>query len=246
MNLENFKTITLGNTYGNPPPILVPNMGSFQGQCVSLVRQYIEYIYGIVTGPWGDAVNWWDNPTVQQYFDQITDGSKQEGDILVWGKGSLTSQYGHIAIWYQGKLLNQNWANSLKVTINDFFSSGYLGVLRIKGGHMDQKVVEEAVNYDILATGVGQGAGAYPTQGQLDYATKQFMANPAQGFLELAKGNYLNTTNQQMRYLYFNPEGNAKTVKELEAANARIIELEKELAEAGGEYIPSPQQYQRK
>lgn len=136
MNLESFKVETLNKTYGNPPPVLVPNQGTYQGECVSYTRQYCEAVQGVKTGAWGNAVDWWNNLRVQQFYDQITGlENRRDGDILVWGKGSITSEFGHIGTAYGGKILNQNYGNSRKVTVNDFFSSGYLGALRLKGGN---------------------------------------------------------------------------------------------------------------
>lgn len=137
MNLEQFKEVTLDKTYGNPPPVLEPNRGAFQGQCVSYVRQYMEAVLGIPTRAWGNAKDYWTNPALLEWFDRIENG-RQEGDILVWGNdlGNWTGPDGHIGIAYQGKLLNQNYSGSLRVSVNNFFQPGYLGALRFKGGSM--------------------------------------------------------------------------------------------------------------
>ena len=163
LTLEEFKVQTLNNTYGNPPPVLVPNRGTYQGQCVSYDRQYCEAVLNIQTGAWGNAIDWWNNPKVLQYFDQITgEQNRRDGDILVWGDdpGTWTGEYGHIGIAYGGKILNQNFANSLKVSVNNFFSPGYLGALRLKGGNMPdtETILRSALNAALKANEVLQSA----------------------------------------------------------------------------------------
>jgi hypothetical protein len=139
ITLESFKNESMAQVsvskYTADPQLNSWKDGGFLGECVSEVNQYCWRVLNVPAGSWGHAVDWWTNSNVLEYFDQVKDGSRQDGDILVWGddKGSWTGQYGHIAISYKGKLLNQNWGNSRKVSINDFFSDGYLGALRLKG-----------------------------------------------------------------------------------------------------------------
>lgn len=155
--LSDFANQTLGGTYGNPPPVLVRNQGTFQGQCVSLERQALASIDGVNWGPVGNAVDY-ANPTNQARYASIgytwkaKDTNFQEGDVLVYGDdaGSFTGPAGHIARWYQGRLLNQNYGGSLKVTQNSFFTAGYLGRYT-KGGSM---FTEEQIQVmAIMATG---------------------------------------------------------------------------------------------
>ena len=221
LSLEDFKNQTLGGTYGNPPPIMVRNSGTYQGQCVSLVRQYIEAVYGIKTAAWGDAVGWWNNANVQKYFTQVTDGSKQDGDILVWGDdpGTWTGPAGHIAIWYQGKLLNQNFGNSLKVSTNNFFQPGYLGVLRLKGANMN--ITAEQVKWTYYCI-----AGVYPTDQEVkNYAGK----------------DYVEAT-ESIKTYFANSHKCAYDFRQTVDAQAKQIEeLEK-----GGEYIPVGELFRKK
>lgn len=160
ITLESFKQQTLNKTYGTPPPILVANSGNFKGQCVSYVRQYCEAVLGIKTSVWGHAIDWWTNPLVLKHFDKVTGAeNRKDGDILVWGDdpGNWTSQYGHDAISYGGKILNQNYGNSLKVTVNDFFPQGYVGALRLKGGNVDKITKEQEITCSIMQTGSKPG-----------------------------------------------------------------------------------------
>ncbi|WP_427007208.1 CHAP domain-containing protein [Pseudarthrobacter sp. H2] len=141
---EQFKNDTLGGRFGNPGTDNT-NLGApaYAGQCVSYVRLYMEEVLGIPTAVWGNAVDYWTNATVLQRFDRVS--NPQDGDIVVWGDdaGNWTGPEGHIAIWYKGRLLNQNYGGSLKVTISSMFTPGLLGYLRIKGG---EDVITDADN----------------------------------------------------------------------------------------------------
>lgn len=143
ISLEQFKNQTLGGSYGNP------GSGTYFGECVSYVRQYMEQVQGIPTAVWGHAANYWYNPAVLANYDRITNGSRQDGDILVWGDdaGNWTGPPGHIGISYGGKILNQNFGGSRKVTIDPFFSPGYLGALRRKNNGGQDMPIPNADNY---------------------------------------------------------------------------------------------------
>jgi len=138
LDLDSFAAQTLGGTYGTPPPVMERNKGTFKGQCASYCRQYCEAVLAIKSEVWGNAVDWWTNPKVLALFDRIPKGKERDGDIAVWGDdpGSFTGKEGHDGIWYKGRILNQNYNGSLKVSINDFFPQGYLGALRLKGDTM--------------------------------------------------------------------------------------------------------------
>lgn len=103
--------------------------GTYPGQCVSLVSQYLLHVYGITTGSWGNAVDYKSGGTGGAHmkangFSWSTSTSFKNGDILVWGKGTYTSSLGHVAIYYNGKIFEQNPGAA---HLGSFFSSGYLG-----------------------------------------------------------------------------------------------------------------------
>lgn len=146
--LEQFKTDTMGGRFGVPGTSNA-NLGdpAYAGQCVSYVRLYMEEVLGIKTAVWGNAVSYWTNPGVLAHFDKVA--QPQDGDIVVWGDdvGNWTGPEGHIAIWYKGQLLNQNFGGSLRVTINNHFTQGLLGYLRPKdnGGDMEDIITDKHV-----------------------------------------------------------------------------------------------------
>ena len=141
-SLHDFASDTLGGSYGNP------GTNTYVGQCVSYVRLYMEQVLGIKTAVWGNAVDYWTNPSVLKHFDKVS--KPKDGDIVVWGDdaGNWTTQYGHIAIWYQGQILNQNYGGSLRVSVNPMFYPGLLGYLRPKKAKEEEMTTAERAIYN--------------------------------------------------------------------------------------------------
>ncbi|WP_271395740.1 CHAP domain-containing protein [Neomicrococcus lactis] len=105
------------------------------GQCVALVKAYLQAVYAITAGAWGNAVDYRAGGTGGQQlagrgFTWRTGTGFQNGDILVWGKGTATSTYGHVAVWYNGKIFDQNYAGRMTAGLDPFFTSGFLGYWR--------------------------------------------------------------------------------------------------------------------
>lgn len=112
-----------------------PNInGTYTGECVSLISQYLYRVHGIATGAWGNAVDYraggtGGNQLQARGFQWSTSTSFQDGDILVWGGG-----YGHIGIWHAGQVYDQNDARHTPARTANYsgsfangFASGYLG-----------------------------------------------------------------------------------------------------------------------
>jgi hypothetical protein len=121
--------------------------GTYPGQCVSLISQYLLQVYGITTGAWGNAVDYQaggsgGNQMQSRGFVWHGDQSFQNGDIIVYGASASagTGSAGHIAIWYNGKLFDQNDGRGTRsfnqntqtysVGFASFFSGGYIGYWR--------------------------------------------------------------------------------------------------------------------
>lgn len=71
-------------------------------QCVDLILQYVADCYGITSGVWGNAIDYWTNPTARllQSFDKVQ-GAIQGGDIVVLN-GLPGNPYGHIMVAING------------------------------------------------------------------------------------------------------------------------------------------------
>lgn len=67
-------------------------------QCVDLILQYLAECWGITSGVWGNAIDYWTKPTARllQDFDKVG-GTPQAGDIVILQPTS-TNPYGHIMI----------------------------------------------------------------------------------------------------------------------------------------------------
>lgn len=135
-SLAQFIANTTGKTIANPD-------GSYAGQCVSLVRQYLEQVYGVRTGAWGNAINYADGMgsgatnLKANGFSWHTDQNFQDGDIVVWdgysNQGSGLQQFGHIGIYNSGRIFDQNDArhnpaNRANYSGKFWYSNGTLGV----------------------------------------------------------------------------------------------------------------------
>ena len=110
-------------------------------QCVDLVKQYLNKVFGIKPGSWGNAKDYYEdynsNKTLKANFTRIANTPEfvpKKGDIAVWGTG-LGNKYGHIAIatgegttsYFYSYDLNWNGKTVKKVKHT---YKGFLGVLR--------------------------------------------------------------------------------------------------------------------
>lgn len=133
MDLSQFKdwAISQGQV-GNPNP-----NNTYLGQCVSLIQQYINKVYGIPWTPRGDAKDWSTNTNVLSYFDKVS--SPQAGDIGVMGS-DYGNGFGHIFIYLTpNTILEQNGRVPLKVSTGSAYNNP-IAILRRKENNMEKKV----------------------------------------------------------------------------------------------------------
>jgi hypothetical protein len=110
-----------------------PGTGSYLGQCVSLVQQYLDRCFGIPYQPRGNAKDWPTNANVLSYFDVVSD--VREGDIGVMG-ANYGNGNGHIFVYLPGGfILEQNRRVPLRVSTGSPYPSP-MAILRRKGGSM--------------------------------------------------------------------------------------------------------------
>lgn len=126
-------------------------------QCVDLIKMYLDKVFGIKPGAWGNAKDYFENFTnlpLKNYFKRIVntpDLIPQKGDIVVWGTG-LGNKYGHIAIATgEGKTskfysYDLNWGGkTVRKVLHNY--GGFLGVLRPNdqskiGGDEEMKIYQ--------------------------------------------------------------------------------------------------------
>lgn len=115
-------------------------------QCVDLILQYVKELYGLASGVWGNAIDYWQRPSAPllSKFDLINTKDCRTGDIVVL-YGLPGNPYGHIGICdsqtaQNVRLLEQNGAGSATGTGRDAIGvhrdipkSRIAGVLRPKG-----------------------------------------------------------------------------------------------------------------
>lgn len=104
------------------------------GQCVTLIKEYLRDVYNVTPGAWGNAIDYSDggqggNHLQSNGFTWHTDQQFQNGDILVWKQDSHFAYLpqGHIALWHNGKIFDQNYAGRLTAGSDPFSGYGYLG-----------------------------------------------------------------------------------------------------------------------
>lgn len=138
MNLDQFKNYAVSaGQVGNPT---ADSNNRYLGQCVSLVQQYINKVFGIPFQPRGHAKDWASNANVLSYFDRVS--TIQPGDIIVY-PGKFGGGYGHIAVALgNGMMLDQNGGGGLRVAIRQVWP-GYSAILRRKGTVVNQPKGDE-------------------------------------------------------------------------------------------------------
>ena len=113
-------------------------------QCIDLCKYYLDEVFGLTPGAWGDAYYWYVGynsiPTLKKNFTRIAntpDFVPKKGDIMVWGQG--LSQWGHVAIctgegdttWFNS--WDNNWTGNHDATAKIKHNYDHvLGVLRPK------------------------------------------------------------------------------------------------------------------
>ena len=127
-------------------------------QCLDLIKMYLNKVFGLTPGAWGNAKDYYENynnnSVLKANFTRIANTASfvpQKGDIAVWGAG-LGNTYGHVAIatgegntseFYSYDL---NWNGKTVHKVQHTYK-GFLGVLRPKdqnkiGGEEEMKVYQ--------------------------------------------------------------------------------------------------------
>lgn len=87
--------------------------GTFCGECVSFINQYLSKVHNIQAGAWGHAKAWASpNHPIRQWFYPVS--KSQAGDIGV----SIAGEFGHIWKYRDNDIIEQNGRVARKVTIS--------------------------------------------------------------------------------------------------------------------------------
>ena len=130
-------------------------------QCVDLIKMYLDKVFNIKAGSWGNAKDYYLNfekLPISKYFRKIKNTDSfipQKGDICVWGP--KISVYGHVAIatgegdtryFYSYDL---NWGSkNVKKVLHSY--RGFLGVLRYKGNIEEEEKLKTYKNGSTVET----------------------------------------------------------------------------------------------
>lgn len=127
-------------------------------QCVDLAKVYLDWMFGIKPGAWGNAKDYWNalnKPGMSDFFYRVPNTADlvvERGDIVIWGAMN-GNPYGHIAIGLgEGDLngfqsLDQNWGTSYVKQVGHNFN-GVLGVLRLKDPSVLDYIPTPTKEYD--------------------------------------------------------------------------------------------------
>lgn len=117
--------------------------GAYGAQCVDLIKLYLDKVFDIKPGSWGNAKYYWidfeKHPELTTNFTKIKNTLTfvpKKGDIMVW-QGGINGGYGHLAICTGDGNINhfyshdQNWSGKVCKKIKHDYKKVY-GVLRPK------------------------------------------------------------------------------------------------------------------
>lgn len=132
-------------------------------QCVDLIKMYLDKVFGMRPGAFGNAKDYFenfDNLPLKNVFDKISntaDFIPAKGDICVWG-AELGNQYGHIAIatgkgdTKEFKSYDLNWGNKIVHEVSHTYK-GFLGVLRAKD--QSKIITQPDIQYKVHLQDIG-------------------------------------------------------------------------------------------
>lgn len=158
MNLREFGDWAIKQgAVANPAP-----NNKYKGQCVSLIQQYLNKVFGLKFKARGNAKDWANN--IPDGFKKMSKSTKlAKGDILVYG--TAYGKYGHIGmIDADGNYLDQNGIKALKVAKKNTPFNGYVCILRSKktvnvgASKVENKTVTKTIN-TLLGLNMRQGVG---------------------------------------------------------------------------------------
>ena len=111
--IDEFINYAAGKVFNNQGNVMninyVQTSAPYGGQCASLIQGYMKY-FGCEVKPRGNAIDWWrnfDSNGLNKYF---TKSSTPTNGAVIITNGDAT--YGHIGIYYNGLMLQQNYASN--------------------------------------------------------------------------------------------------------------------------------------
>lgn len=151
--------------------------GVYGAQCVDLIKQYADKVFGVKGGSWGNGKDYWTNTAsaLANITTKIANTASfvpQKGDIMVWN-GNVGNGCGHVAICTgEGNTsefysYDQNWNGKEMHKVKHSYDNVY-GVLRPK----DQSKITSAPSYKVGSTYTLQTNVKVRTGAGINYAQK--------------------------------------------------------------------------
>ena len=115
---------------------VIDDDGAYGAQCVDGFRVFCrEFGVPVHPTPNNYADGYWysrDALGYGKYFDYITNGKYQDGDVVIWARGSKSHPSSHIAFWYHGEEFGENQGGNRGFCLKATDFSDALGALRLK------------------------------------------------------------------------------------------------------------------
>ena len=168
------------NSQGNVMNInYVQTSYPYGGQCVSLAQGFMKY-FGCEVKARGNAIDWWRNFNSNGLSAYFTKSGSPVNGALCITNGDPT--YGHIGVYYNGKMLQQNYAGSPYARLLPIIGTvyGYLiPKLSVSSNYNDSQLINEhayaTLKYDIQKrrdTPTGMAVETLKTGRKLEYTQK--------------------------------------------------------------------------
>ena len=168
------------NSQGNVMNInYVQNSYPYGGQCVSLAQGFMKY-FGCEVRARGNAIDWWRNFNSNGLSAYFTKSGNPVNGALCITNGDPT--FGHIGVYYNGRMLQQNYAGSPYARLLPIIGTvyGYLiPKFSVSSNYNDSQLINEhayaTLKYDIQKrrdTPTGMAVETLKTGRKLEYTQK--------------------------------------------------------------------------
>lgn len=168
------------NSQGNVMNInYVQTSYPYGGQCVSLAQGFMKY-FGCEVRARGNAIDWWRNFNSNGLSAYFTKSGNPVNGALCITNGDPT--FGHIGVYYNGRMLQQNYAGSPYARLLPIIGTvyGYLiPIFSVSSNYNDSQLMNEhayaTLKYDIQKrrdTPTGMAVETLKTGRKLEYTQK--------------------------------------------------------------------------
>ena len=181
--IDEFINYAAGKVFNNQGNVMninyVQTSYPYGGQCVSLAQGFMKY-FGCEVKARGNAIDWWRNFNSNGLSAYFTKSGSPVNGALCITNGDPT--YGHIGVYYNGKMLQQNYAGSPYARLLPIIGTvyGYLiPKFSVSSNYNDSQLINEhayaTLKYDIQKrrdAPTGMAVETLKTGRKLEYTQK--------------------------------------------------------------------------